>query len=310
MPWFLTDDSDMFADRVWPLLAQDPVLHTLPLTVIETLRTGYRWSTDPVVFGWYAAGLPPGKLPSGELSSGEPPSGEPPSGEPPSGEPPAAPVTGVVGMTPPFDLLLPEVPAGAMGSLVDALRDACVRVPGVRGRPELVADFSARWRSETAVVVTGGERERLYRLDGLTPPSGVEGEARRATVEDIDLVTEYWVAFSTESGLRRANAGSLVRGRVEAGLVWLWERDGDVVSMAARNAIAAQVARVGPVYTPPANRRCGYAAAVTSACSQDALDSGASDVVLFTDLANPTANSVYQSIGYRAVSDFETISFG
>ncbi|MDP9319178.1 MAG: hypothetical protein M3O94_08950, partial [Actinomycetota bacterium] len=58
------------------------------------------------------------------------------------------------------------------------------------------------------------------------------------------------------------------------------------------------VTRVGPVYTPPEHRRRGYGAAVTAACTRDALDH-AEDVVLFTDLANPTSNSIYQQIGYR-----------
>ena len=62
--------------------------------------------------------------------------------------------------------------------------------------------------------------------------------------------------------------------------------------------------RVGPVYTPPEHRRRGYGAAVTAAASQHALDAGAVQVVLFTDLANPTSNSVYQRIGYRPGDDF------
>lgn len=279
MPWTLTDDIDLYADRVWSLLAQDPVQHTLPLTVIETLRTGHRWSTDPVVFGWFTAPEDP-RL-----------------------------AVGAVGMTPPFDLLLPVVPSGAMDELIAALREASVRVPGVRATPGLVADFSARWRSGTSLAEAGGERQRLYRLVTLKPPTGVGGQARRATIDDLELVTAFWEEFQIESHITRADAGPLVRGRVEAGLVWIWEVDAHVVSMAARNAIAAEVARVGPVYTPPAHRRHGYAAAVTSACSQDALDSGAGDVVLFTDLDNATSNSVYQSIGYEAVSDFETIQF-
>jgi predicted GNAT family acetyltransferase len=37
--------------------------------------------------------------------------------------------------------------------------------------------------------------------------------------------------------------------------------------------------------------------------SQQALDAGAAEVLLFTDLANPVSNSIYQRIGYRAVED-------
>jgi predicted GNAT family acetyltransferase len=33
------------------------------------------------------------------------------------------------------------------------------------------------------------------------------------------------------------------------------------------------------------------------------------EVLLFTDLANPTSNGLYQRIGYRPVSDFATYDF-
>jgi predicted GNAT family acetyltransferase len=33
-------------------------------------------------------------------------------------------------------------------------------------------------------------------------------------------------------------------------------------------------------------------------------------VVLFTDLANPASNTLYQRLGYRPVSDWTVLSFG
>jgi predicted GNAT family acetyltransferase len=68
--------------------------------------------------------------------------------------------------------------------------------------------------------------------------------------------------------------------------------------------------RVGPVYTPPAQRGHGYAAGVTVAVSQAALDTGATDVLLYTDLANRTSNALYQRLGYRPVEDRLALSFG
>jgi predicted GNAT family acetyltransferase len=67
--------------------------------------------------------------------------------------------------------------------------------------------------------------------------------------------------------------------------------------------------RVGPVYTPPGLRHRGYAGAVTAAVSQAALDAGAAEVLLFTDLANPTSNSLYQNLGYQPVEDRVVLSF-
>jgi predicted GNAT family acetyltransferase len=48
---------------------------------------------------------------------------------------------------------------------------------------------------------------------------------------------------------------------------------------------------------------------VTAAVTRAALDAGAEHVVLFTDLANPTSNGVYQRLGYRPVSDRLMVGF-
>jgi predicted GNAT family acetyltransferase len=43
--------------------------------------------------------------------------------------------------------------------------------------------------------------------------------------------------------------------------------------------------------------------------TQAALDGGATAVVLFTNLANPTSNSIYQRLGYRPVEDRLVVGF-
>ena len=67
--------------------------------------------------------------------------------------------------------------------------------------------------------------------------------------------------------------------------------------------------RVLAVYTPPEHRGRGYGGAVTAAVTQAALDAGADDVVLFTDLANPTSNALYQRLGYRPIEDRAVVEF-
>ena len=67
--------------------------------------------------------------------------------------------------------------------------------------------------------------------------------------------------------------------------------------------------RVGPVYTPPADRGHGFASAVTAAASQGPARRGRRFVFLFTDLSNPTSNKIYQAIGYEPVIDIDQWSF-
>ena len=67
--------------------------------------------------------------------------------------------------------------------------------------------------------------------------------------------------------------------------------------------------RIGPVYTPSAFRGRGYASALVAEVSQEQLDAGRRFCFLYTDLANPTSNKIYQAIGYRPVTDALRIDF-
>jgi predicted GNAT family acetyltransferase len=79
--------------------------------------------------------------------------------------------------------------------------------------------------------------------------------------------------------------------------------------MAGRSREVAGQIRVAPVYTPPELRGKGYAGGATAAVSQAALDTGAAEVMLFTDLANPTSNALYPRLGYQPVTDFLMLKF-
>ncbi|ANZ36124.1 hypothetical protein BBK82_08635 [Lentzea guizhouensis] len=171
----------------------------------------------------------------------------------------------------------------------------------VTGPKDRVDAFRASWRDggrETYVL-------RLYRLGELVVPD-VPGESRLATPADDDLVTRWWVEFVAElDGVDRDHAERRAADSrwMSAGHV-LWLVDGVPVSWAASTTPVGGVSRVGPVYTPPDHRRHGYAAAATAAVSQWAHREGAAHVVLTADLNDPTANSVYQGIGFRYVSDW------
>ncbi|MBV9170302.1 MAG: GNAT family N-acetyltransferase, partial [Chloroflexi bacterium] len=89
---------------------------------------------------------------------------------------------------------------------------------------------------------------------------------------------------------------------------WLWvDADEVPVSLATRRRPISGSARIGPVYTPPSQRGRGYGSAVTAAATREVLDLGAIPV-LFTDLANPVSNSIYQRLGYRPVDDYAMIT--
>jgi predicted GNAT family acetyltransferase len=109
--------------------------------------------------------------------------------------------------------------------------------------------------------------------------------------------------------MQPANIDRVVDDRIGYGGLTLWRVDGEPVSMAGATRPIDGTVRVAPVYTPAHLRGRGYAGAATAAVSRQALDAGASEVLLFTDLANPTSNALYQRIGFRGVEDRLVVHF-
>ena len=72
--------------------------------------------------------------------------------------------------------------------------------------------------------------------------------------------------------------------------------------MAARTVPVEGVTRVQLVYTPPENRKRGYASVCVARLSKRIRDEG-QRCILYTDLGNPVSNSVYRRIGYSAVAE-------
>lgn len=277
--WHVTSDVEIYADHVWDLLAGDPEASTVGLTIIESLRSGFRFGDIPPSMGWF-------EMPDGS-------------------------VTGAFQITPPWPLLINALPEGSTDALVEALRAHSVPVREVHAAEAVATCFAEAWTEGTALESEETMRMRLYRLGELVPPAGTPGEGRVAVETDLDLIVEWSDAFEEEAGGHAENHEQYAREAIAGGTMTLWTvpSSGEVVSMAGRRPAAAGVARIGPVYTPPQMRRRGFGAAATAVATQAALDAGAESVVLFTDLSNLTSNSIYQAIGYRPVSDRRVVRF-
>lgn len=90
--------------------------------------------------------------------------------------------------------------------------------------------------------------------------------------------------------------------------MFFWIEEGPV-SMAVAREFGAGVAQIGPIYTPPDQRRRGYVGALMAAATQRMLDQGCTACTLFTDLRNATSNHIYREIGYKTVADFHEFWF-
>ncbi|HYF66423.1 MAG TPA: GNAT family N-acetyltransferase [Herpetosiphonaceae bacterium] len=213
-------------------------------------------------------------------------------------------------MTPPHRLVLwseqPD-PLDALGALARDLRDHNWGVAGALGPPHLAEPWLERWQALTGESWRLTMRERIYELTAVTPPAKpAPGRMRAAGPDDFDLAARWAWEFHDEALGEDAAplVEKLIRRKIDDGSLFLWEDDGQPVSMAGYGRDTARSSTISLVYTPPEARRRGYAMALVAALSQQRLDAGKHCCTLFTDLGNPTSNSIYQQIGYRPVCDF------
>jgi predicted GNAT family acetyltransferase len=227
-------------------------------------------------------------------------------------------VMGIALMTPPHNLVVSrvvpeELSADALGILAYELRSIHERVPGVIGPAAVSRAFAEAWREVSGQPFRAGLKQRIYQAETVRPVVGVPGQLRRAGAGDRDVLARWIAAFNREAlaGEEPLDAGRWVDGALTSPArgVDLWV-DQEPVSLVGHHGWTPRGVRVGPVYTPPEHRRRGYASAATAAVTRQLLDCGRRYVFLFTDLANPTSNHIYQEIGYQPVGDVDVYRFG
>jgi GNAT superfamily N-acetyltransferase len=284
MSWRMTGVLEEFLAEAGEFLRADRARNTVLLTVTETLRSRpgrYQEAGQAApVFGWWSVR--------------------------------GAGVKAAFIQTPPHPALLTAMTDEAAAALALELADAEREISGVNATQEAGQAFAAAWRDRGGPPAGVHSRQRLFRLGDLIWPSPMpEGEARLAAAGDRDLLIAWFSAFAAETGIdEQGDQAPAVDDRLSYRGITMWESGGIPVSLASVSRTVAGMVRVGPVYTPSESRGRGYAGAATAAVSQAARDAGTAEVLLFTDLANPTSNALYQRLGYRPVEDRVLLSFG
>ncbi len=170
--------------------------------------------------------------------------------------------------------------------------------------------FAQVWQKLTGQNYRLGMAERIYKLEEVIFPPQIEGSMRTATLKDFDLICEWITAFQKEAvpdePFNRLNA--FVQRKIECKEIAFWETEYPV-SIVAKVRPTLNGITINLVYTPPAHRNKGYATNLVAAFSQSLLEEGWKFCTLFTDLSNPTSNSIYQKVGYKPVCDFQEYYF-
>ena len=219
-------------------------------------------------------------------------------------------------MTPPHNMTLYAtdniVDPKAINCLIDGLKD--YDVPGVTTEKTLAEYFAKEYSVRKGLTFKTTMSQRIYELKAVNPVIKQFGAVRLLEEKDMYFFPYWLEAFSAASYYGKTEMSipqdeKLYRYRLSMKKLYVLEVDGIPVSMAGFTREMQTAIGVAFVYTPPYYRGKGYASSCVAKLSQIALDNGFTKCVLYTDLLNPTSNSIYKKIGYTAICDSLMLKF-
>jgi predicted GNAT family acetyltransferase len=221
---------------------------------------------------------------------------------------------GVVGAaleTPPHNLVLAcPTTRTAAGALACSIHR---ELPGIVGAEPEVYEFASVWSALRQVTAEISVRQGLYKLDRVNEIESAPGALRWATQDDRQLIQNWFREFAVEALYKdkadEAEIARTIERRVAQQTLALWEADDEVVALAGLQGRTPHGIRIGPVYTPVRHRGRGYATSLVATLSNHALGTGRRFCMLYTDLANPTSNRIYERIGYELVCESAEFAF-
>ena len=162
------------------------------------------------------------------------------------------------------------------------------------------------------------ETEKLYslKLDDLIVPEDLSSgkvTGRRIAPRDLELITEWTVAYSVEAiGSQDSpklweKSKSSVERSLKKGHTWVLESQREPVACSSFNTAIKEAVQVGGVWTPPELRRRGYGRSVVAASLLDARAEGAEKAILFTGESNIAAQRAYTALGFRHIGDYRIL---
>jgi len=219
-------------------------------------------------------------------------------------------------MTPPHNITLyatdniinPE----AICCLIDGLKGR--EIPGVTTEKKLAEYFAKEYTLHKGITFKTTMSQRIYELTAVNSDIQEVGIVRLLDEKDIHFFP-YWAEAFNAAGSYGNTEMSIPQEadpylyRIASKKIYILEDNGIPVSMAGFTRVMQTAIGVAFVYTPPYERRKGYATSIVAQISQLALNKGFTKCVLYTDLANPTSNSIYQKIGYRPICDSLQLKF-
>jgi predicted GNAT family acetyltransferase len=200
---------------------------------------------------------------------------------------------------------------GSMDLFIENILNNFNHIPGISGELNLAEAFKQKWVEETKCTAELYMKLRCYKLEKVNEYNRPDGIFRKAIINDIETLKKYKIEFNKQNNEPINDDEKLFRSMeddIKSELYYVWENK-KIVSMAKKVRPTKNGMAINNVYTSKEYRNRGYGTAVVSELSKSILNSGKIFCTLFTDLANPISNSIYQKIGYKKVCDNINYSF-
>lgn len=200
-------------------------------------------------------------------------------------------------------LILSRMNIKYIPGFIEYLKNESLELKGVIGPDEIASLFKDQWGASSEI----GMHQGIYQLDEVVPPNYQGGGLCLVGEDNLDQALKMCLGFIHDCFPNQKNAeqsaNEAARRHIKNKCLFFWkDSDSKVVSMAANSRETKNGATLSWVYTPKELRGSGYASSIVAALSQKLLDDGKEFTNLFTDLLNPTSNSIYQKVGYKRVA--------
>ena len=202
--------------------------------------------------------------------------------------------------------------------LVDLLIKHNHEIPGVHGFKKGAQVFADLWKTKKDKNPVLYMNERIYQLTEVNRDIEDRFLFRLASEEDKELLINWGKEFMKEIHLNAPHE-QLIRNiqRMEVIIpksikkkdIFVLKTPDTIVSIARTSRGTPNGQAITLVYTPPQFRGQGYATELVAKLCNLVIKSGKKFCYLFTDLANPTSNSVYMKVGFQPVIDVDEYRF-
>lgn len=217
--------------------------------------------------------------------------------------------------TPPYSQLISYTEdLKTIDELVNKLIEENVDLPGFLGFKQGAERFVKLWCKKKGLKPHLARNERGYKLIEVAEETIGNKTFIVGTELSQSIILKWAEEMVLEAGLEtEADQINRTLNQIEQDIkdqkMFLLLDNNEPVSMARKAGKTPNGSLINLVYTHPHLRRNGYATECVAKLSKRLLEEGNKICFLFTDLANPISNSIYQKIGYHPVIDLDQYKF-